>query len=274
MLSIQNNISSLDAQRNLTTNENQLNSVMSQLSSGFRITSAGDDAAGLGISNNLEADIGSYNQASRNASDGLSLVQTAEGSLNETSNILSRLRQLAMESASSGVGNTERGYIQTETTALTTEVDRIANATEYNGTKLLNSAATSLTFQIGIRDVAANDQITVNTVDATASTLGVAGLDLSTQANAQAALATIDTAINAVSGDQSALGATSNRLTDVSATIQSSSENLSAADSRIKDVDVAAATSQMARSNILMQAGISVLAQANQQPQLALKLLQ
>jgi flagellin len=272
-LSIRTNVASLDAQKNLFNNENSLDSSLSKLSSGYRITKAGDDAAGLGISSNLTAQIASYNQASRNAQDGMSLVQTAEGALNETTNILTRLRELATQSASDGVGNTERGYIQTETSALTTEIDRIANATEYNGTSLLNSSATSLTFQVGIRNVAANDRISVSTVDATASTLGVSGLDLSTAGGAQGALATIDSAIQKVSQARAGFGAAGNRLNRVVSTILTASLNISAANSRIRDVDVAEETSKMARSQVLMQASVSVLSQANQAPQLALKLL-
>ena len=271
-MSIRTNVASLNAQRNLMTTETSLNSSLSKLSSGYRITKAGDDAAGLGISSNLQAQIRSYNQASRNAQDGMSLIQTAEGALNETTNILSRLRELAMQSSSDGVGNTERGYIQTETTALTTEIDRIANATEYNGTSLLNST-TSLTFQVGIRNVAANDRIAVSTVNATATSLGVNALSLSTNTASQTALATIDAAIQTVSAARAGFGAAGNRLQSVVSTIQTASENISAADSRIRDVDVAEETSKMARSQVLMQAGVSVLSQANQQPQLALKLL-
>jgi flagellin len=273
-MSIRTNVSSLTAQRNLQSSQMQLDSSLSRLSSGFRITKAGDDAAGLGISVNLEAQIRSYNQAARNAKDGTSLVQTAEGALNETSNLLSRLRELAMQSASSGVGNTERGYIQNETTALTTEIDRIANGAEFNGTKLLDGSATTLTFQIGIRNVSANDQIAVTTADARASTLGVNGLDLSTQGSAQTALDTIDSAIQVVSAARATFGAVGNRLDSVGSTIATASENISAANSRIRDVDVAEETSRMARANVLLQAGVSVLAQANQAPQIALKLLQ
>ncbi len=271
-MSIKTNVASVNAQRNLFQTGNQLDSSLSKLSSGYRITKAGDDAAGLGISSNLEAQIRSYNQASRNAQDGMSLIQTAEGALNETTNILARLRELAMQSASDGVGNTERGYIQTETAALTTEIDRIANATEYNGTSLL-SAATTLTFQVGIRNVTANDRINVVTVAATASALGVNALSLSTSSSAQTALSTIDAAIQTVSAARSTFGAAGNRLTSVVSTIQTASENLSAANARIRDVDVAEETSKLARSQVLMQAGVSVLAQANQSPQLALKLL-
>ncbi len=272
-MTIRTNVASLNAQRNLFQTDAMMSSSMSRLSSGFRITKAGDDAAGLGISVNLEAQIRSYNQASRNAQDGLSLVQTAEGALNETSNILSRLRELGMQSASSGVGDTERAYIQSEATALITEIDRIANAAEYNGTALLNSTATSLTFQVGIRNTPANDQIAVSTVDATSATLGVDGIDLSGQAGAQAALALVDSALEDVSNARAGFGAVGNRLTSVVSTIQTASENLSAANSRIRDVDVAEETSRMARSQVLMQAGVSVLAQANQMPQIALKLL-
>jgi flagellin len=273
MLSIRSNIGSLDAQRNLTNSSTMLSDSFAKLSSGYRITKAGDDAAGLGISSNLEAQITSFNQANRNAQDAQSLIQTAEGSLNQTTQLLSRMRELAMQSASAGVGNTERGYVQTENSALITEIDRIANAAEFNGQALLNSG-TSLTFQVGIRNVAANDQIAVSTVDATATTLGVNGIDLSTQTAAQAALSVIDAAIVSVSTARAGFGAAGNRLSSVIQTIQTSSESLSAADSRIRDVDVAAETSQMSRTQVMMQAGVSVLSQANQAPQLALKLLQ
>jgi flagellin len=270
--SIRSNVASLNAQRNLFNTTTMQSDSFNKLSSGFRITRAGDDAAGLGISNNLQAQIRSFNQANRNAQDAQSLIQTAEANLNQTTELLTRMRELAMQSASSGVGNTERGYIQTENTAVITEITRIANAAEYNGTALLNSA-TALTFQVGIRNVAANDQINVTTVDSTAATLGVDALDFSTQAGAQAALATIDTAINTVSSSRATFGAAGNRLASVVQTIQQSSESLSAANSRIRDVDVAEETSKLARSQVMLQAGVSVLAQANQAPQVALKLL-
>jgi flagellin len=271
--SIRTNVGSLNAQRNLFNSSDSLNDSYSKLSSGFRITKAGDDAAGLGISVNLTAQIRSFNQGNRNAQDAQSLIQTAEGNLNQTTELLTRMRELAMQSASSGVGNTERGYIQTENSSLITEISRIANAAEYNGQALLNSAATTLTFQVGIRNVAANDQIGVSTVDATAATLGVGSLDFSTQAGAQGALATIDTALQTVSSARATFGAAGNRLSSVIQTIQQSSESLSAANSRIRDVDVAEETSKMARTQVMMQAGVSVLAQANQAPQIALKLL-
>jgi flagellin len=250
-----------------------LNDSLSKLSSGFRITKAGDDAAGLGISSNLGAQIRSYNQAARNSADGMSLIQTAEGALNETTNILTRLRELAMQSASDGVSNTERGYIQNEVDNLVLELDRIANSSEYNGTSLLNGTTGELTFQVGIRNVAENDRISISSVDANNSALGTSGLSISTAGNAQTALATIDSAIQAVSAGRARLGAAGNRLQTVASTIRTSSENISAANSRIKDVDVAEETSALSRAQILVQAGISVLSQANQMPQMALKLL-
>ena len=271
-MSIRTNVASLNAQRNMYQTQMSLDSSLSKLSSGYRITKAGDDAAGLGISVNLEAQIRSYNQAVRNANDGTSVVQTAEAALNSQTNTLSRLRELAMQSASDGIGNTERGYIQSEVTQQVAEIDRIAQSTEFNGTKLLNGVV-SLDFQVGIRNVAANDRISVSTVDATSATLGVSGLNLSTKALAQAALTTLDTAIETVSTARATLGAAGNRFGATVATVQAASESLSAANSRIRDVDVAEETSKLARSQVLAQAGVSVLAQANQMPQMALKLL-
>jgi flagellin len=274
-LSIRTNVSSLNAQRNLSTTQSLLDSSMSKLSSGMRITKAGDDAAGLGISTNLEAQIRSYNQATRNANDGVSLIQTAEGALNATTNILTRLRELAMQSASDGIGDTERGYIQNEVAALTSELGRNAGAAEFNGTKLLDgtTSATALDFQVGIRNDATNDRISVNTIDATATALGVNALDLGTKADAQTALDTLDTALASVSSQRAVFGAAGNRFDAAIQNIQTFAESLTAANSRIRDVDVAQETSNLSRAQILAQAGISVLGQANQMPQMALKLL-
>lgn len=272
-ISLQTNVPSLSAQRRVAETENLLNSSLIKLSSGYRITKAGDDAAGLGISAALTAQIRSYNQAARNALDGLSLIETAEGALNETMNILTRLRELAMQSATSTVGNTERGYIQDEVDELLVELDRIANATEFNGRTLLNGTITSLTFQIGIRNVDANDRVTVGTANATSGALGVNTIDLSSQTGAQGALGLLDTALESVSSSRATLGAAANRLTAVERVIRQASESLSSANSRIRDVNVAEETSTLARAQILMQAGVSILAQANQLPTLALKLL-
>jgi len=271
-MSIKTNVSSLEAQKNLLTSTGDLEKSLSKLSSGYRITKAQDDAAGLAIAVNLGAQIKSYGQAVRNANDALNVTQTAESSLNETQNILTRLRELASQSASSGVSNTERGYIQNEVTALVSEIDRIANSTEYNGVSLIN-ATTVLTFQVGIRNVAANDQIVVTTTSATAGTLGVNTLSLSSLTGAQGALATIDTAMQSISSSRATLGAQANRMEKVINTATTAAVSLSAAQSRIQDVDVAAETSNLSRSQILLQAGVSVLAQANQIPQVALKLL-
>jgi flagellin len=273
MLSIRTNLASLNAQRNLAMADGMMASSLAKLSSGYRITKAGDDAAGLGIANNLMAQIKSYNQAARNASDAISMIQTAEGSLNETTNILTRLRELAMQSASSGVGNTERGYIQNEVAQLISEVARIAESTEYNGVKLVDGNVATLSFQVGIRNSGSGDRVSMNTVNASTAHLGIDALELTGAATAQIALATIDTAIERISAARSTLGAVGNRFANVINSIRTSSENLSAAHSRIMDVDVAEETSALSRAQILTQASISVLLQANQMPQMALKLL-
>lgn len=272
-MTIRTNVASLDAQRNLASTQMSLDSSLSKLSSGYRITKAGDDAAGLGISSALQAQIRSYGQAARNAQDGISVLQVTEGALNETTNIMTRMRELAMQSASSGVTDTERGYIQSEVGQLLSEVDRIANSTEYNGVHLTNGTTTTLTFQVGIRNTSANDTISVGTIDVTQTGLSVGSLSLATMTGATQALNTIDSAIQTISNKRSVLGAAGNRLNSVLNTIQIDQSNLSAANSRIRDVDVAEETSNMTRAQILMQAGVSTLAQANQMPQIALKLL-
>lgn len=272
-MSIRTNVSSLEAQRNLTGTQMSLDDSLARLSSGYRITKAGDDAAGLGISSALQSQIRSYAQAERNASDGVSLLQTAEGSLNETTNILTRLRELAMQSGSSGVTDTERGYITSEVTQLLSEVDRIANTTEFNGVVLTNGTSTTLTFQVGIRNNGTNDRISVATVNATQAALGVNTLSLASMTGAQAALSTIDTAIQSLSNNRATLGAAGNRFNSVLNTIAISKNSISAANSRIRDVNVAEETSNMTRAQILLQAGVSTLSQANQIPQMALKLI-
>jgi len=273
-MSIRTNISSLNAQRNLYSTQNQMDSSLSRLSSGFRITKAGDDAAGLGISTKLESQIRSYAQAVRNANDGISVIQSTEAALNEQANVLTRLRELAMQSASDGVGNSERAYIDRESTALVSELERIAQVAEYNGTKLLNGAAATLDFQVGVY-ATSNDAISFVGLNATTGSTGLAvsGIGLASKASALAALASLDYALTQVSDKRATLGANGNRFQSAIANIQAFSESLSAANSRIKDVDVAEETSRMSRSQILLQAGVSVLAQANQMPQMALKLL-
>jgi len=273
-LSIRTNVASLNAQANLNNTQNALDQSIQRLSSGYRINNPGDDAAGLAISTNLQAQIASYNQATSNANDGLSVIQTAEAGLSNASNILTRLRELAMQSASDGVGNTERGYIQTEADALTAELQRSAVVTSYDGTALLSGTTVTLNFQVGIGATTA-DSISFATLDATVSTLfaGATGLDLTSAAGATAALAVIDAAMNKVSTENATLGAAGNRFMDTIQSISAMAQSLSAANSRIRDVNVAQETSNLAQSQILAQAGVSVLAQANQMPQLALKLL-
>jgi flagellin len=273
-LTINTNIMSLNAQRNLSTTQNALSKSMERLSSGLRINSAADDAAGLAISVGMDAQVKSMNQAVRNANDGVSLAQTAEGSLNETTNILTRMRELAQESATGTVSDAQRTSIQNEFTQLSSEIDRIANATQFNGANLLDgSLSAGVNFQIGTNNTG-NDSITMSVTSATASALGLSSTSVSTQATAQSALASIDSAIASVSTLRGTLGAVQNRLQSTINNLQVAVENVSAAESRIRDVDVAAETANMTRANILVQAGVSILAQANQSPQAALKLLQ
>jgi flagellin len=271
-VSIRTNVASLNAQRNMSQTQSMLDSALAKLSSGYRITQAGDDAAGLGISTNLIAQIRSYSQAIRNANDGQSLIQAAEAGLNNSANVLTRLRELAMQSASDGVGSAERGYVQTEASALIAELQRVAVTTEYNGTHLLDAVAT-MDFQVGVRGTT-NDVISFVTLNATSTSLGLSGLSLSTKTGAVAALAQLDASLGLVSTARSTIGAAGNRFNETITTIQAFREALSAANSRIRDVDVAEETANLTKAQILAQAGISVLAQANQMPQMALKLLQ
>ncbi len=289
-LSINTNIASLNSQRNLASAQQSLGKSMQRLSSGLRINTAADDSAGLAISENMRGQIRSMNQASKNANDGISLIQTAEGSLNETSSILVRMRELATQSATGTVGSTERGYIQSEMNKLSSEIDRIAGSTEFNGQKLLNGTlaaggplkVNTMTFQIGSRNVTNNDTIDLNIKNANSETIfgaggGATGLkgevNVSDQTSAQKALDTLDTAIANVSSERANLGATQNRLQSTMNNLQVAVENTSAAESRIRDVDVASETAIMTRNNILTQAGTAILSQANQAPQAALSLL-
>lgn len=275
-LSIFSNVPSLDAQRHLSRTQSALSSNLGRLSSGLRINAAGDDAAGLAISEKLRSQIRSMAQAERNSNDGVSLLQTAEGAMNEVSGMLTRMRELAVQSSNATVGTTERGFIQQEYTALRDEITRIANVTEFNGTKLTDGTATALRFQVGISN-GANDAITVAVADMRATALGSTSFiqtqTLATVTGAQAALGVIDAAISDVSAARATIGSVQNRLQVTVANLAASRENLSAADSRIRDVDVAEETAAMTRHNILLQAGVSVLAQANQLPSLALQLL-
>lgn len=274
-LVINTNISSINAQRNLNKTQDSLNTSLARLSSGMRITAAKDDAAGLAISEKLRAQIRGLGQASRNANDGISLVQTAEGALNEVSGILIRMRELAVQASTGTLGDTERGYLDDEFGQLKDEIDRIATVTEFNGTKLLDGTSSAgVALQVGTQNTT-DDQISVSVSSMKTADIG-GGLDdaaIATATDAQDALDVIDDAITDVSSQRGSLGAVQNRLSITVNNLASTRENLSAANSRIRDVDVASETVDMTRSQILMQAGVAVLAQANQLPSMALSLL-
>ncbi len=273
---INTNISSLNAQRQLANTTSALNKTMERLSSGLRINRAGDDAAGLAISENFKADIRALEQSSRNAGDGISMVQIAEGSLDEVSSILIRLRQLAQESATETLGATERGYLDTEYQTLLTEITRISDSAQFNGTNLLDGSAATLSVQVGL-GTGAGDQIDINLsadMDATGLSLNATDLTGADNTNPLAAITAIETAIDTVSGARAALGAAQNRLESTQRSIANSVENMSAANSRIRDADIAIESANLASQQVLQQAGISVLSQANMTPSYALQLLQ
>ena len=275
MLTINTNTASINAQRNLSQTQMRLNGNMGRLSSGNRINTAADDAAGLAISERFKSQIRSFAQAERNGNDGVSLLQTAEGAMNEMTGVLTRIRELAIQSANGTLGSAERIYLDNESTALISELDRIANVTQFNGAALLTGGPT-FAFQVGIQGTT-NDQISVSITDMTTATLaagGLATLTLATQTDSTAALTVLDTAIDDVSTARAALGTAQNRINVSVANLANARENIAAANSRIRDVDVASETAELTRNNILTQAGVSVLSQANQAPQIALKLLQ
>lgn len=272
---INTNISSIAAQRSLTINNREQESNLAKLSSGSRITKASDDAAGLAISEKMKANIRSLKQADRNANDGISMVQTAEGGLNEVSSILTRMRELAIQTSSDTVGDVERNMTNMEYQNLKLELERISQVTEFNGKKLLNGEGDKFDFQVGANNDDFQDRISYDAgqVSAKMDSLGIAELDVSTKSGSQESLASVDAAIEKVSGFRSYLGAIQNRLTSTSNNLQVSVENLSAANSRIRDVDYAEATATKAKNDILGAAGTSVLAQANMNGQNALKLI-
>lgn len=274
-LRISTNVAALNAQKNLyMTNINQ-NRSMARLASGFRINQASDDAAGLAISENLKGQIRGLRQANRNANDGISLVQIAEGSLNEVSNMLIRLRELGVQAASDTIGDTERQFLDVEYQQLKSEIQRVTEATNYNGYDLLNGTGGILDIQVGTNNDPFKDRISFNAGAANSSieALGIVAESLETKEAAQQSLAVVDSAMLSVNSIRANFGAMQNRLQSTSSNLLIYDENMSAANSRIRDTDVATETSEMIRNSILMQAGVSVLGQANQQNQLALKLL-
>ena len=274
-LRINTNTPSIAAQRALGNTNQRLNDNLRKLASGERITRASDDAAGLAISENLKAQIRGNRQAKRNANDAISLIQTAEGGLSEISNIIIRLRELAVQSASDTVGDTERGFSDIEFQQLKEEIDRISKSAEFNGINLLDGSGALLEFQVGIHNDPFLDRLRYDGTKAntTLAALGLAGETVSNKEGAQLTLKRLDDALVHINGVRSELGATQNRLSSTVNNLAISDENLSAAKSRIRDVDVASETADLARNNILVQAGTSVLSQANQAPNSALKLL-
>ncbi|OFZ14298.1 MAG: flagellin [Bdellovibrionales bacterium GWA2_49_15] len=274
-LRIATNIASIAVQKHIKDVSASSDKELERLSSGKRITKAGDDAAGLAIAKNLEAQTRSLNQASRNANDGVSMVQTAEGSLNEISNILVRLRELSIQSASDTVGESERGMLNLEYQELSKEVDRISASTEFNGVHLLDGQGKGvLDFHVGSKG---GDQNIIKydsgQTNASASSIGISGTDVTSKSSALSSVSAIDGAINAVSGQRASLGAIQNRLQHSASTLDVQSVNQEHARSVIEDTDIANSAAQLASSTIVKSAGIAALAQANMIPNSALKLI-
>jgi len=271
-LIVNNNLASIAAQRNLTVNTNQLQRSVERLSSGLRITRAADDAAGLGVSETLRAHIRSINQATRNANDGISLTQVADGAAATIGNLLSRLRELSSQASSGTVGSTERSYLDQEFVSLRSEIDRIASVTEFNGQALLSGTTNSFEVFIGFKSGTGNS-LSADLNDLDLASIGLASVNISSSANAQSALSNIDSAISAVATARAEYGSIQNRFEAAISNLQITSESFTAAESRIRDADVAYETSQFTKNQVLVQSGISVLAQANALPQQALALL-
>lgn len=274
-LRIATNVTALNAQRMMSATRMNLDKSLERLASGSRINHAGDDAAGLAISENLRAQIRGIRQAKRNGQDGISLIQVSEGGLNEISSILMRLRELAIQAASDTIGDTERGFADREYQSLKQEIDRIANVTQFNGTPLLNGKAGIFEIQVGVNNNPILDRVVYNgeRSDASLDALKLGGESVATKQGAQLSLATVDDALIRVNSIRADLGAMQNRLQSTINNLSISDENLSAANSRIRDTDMAEEVSEMTKNNILMQAGISVLGQANNTNAAATKLL-
>lgn len=272
---INHNMNAMNAHRNMGMNTNAAGKSMEKLSSGLRINRAGDDAAGLSISEKMRAQIRGLDQASRNSQDGISMIQTAEGALQETQNILQRMRELAVQAANDTNVTDDRIAIAAEITTLTSEIDRIASTTQFNEKNLLDGSLVSgsgAKLQIGANNATALS-LEINISDMSSSSLGVDGVDVTDHGNAKGAIDTINTAIKSVSTQRSALGANQNRLEHTIANLDNASENLTAAESRVRDVDMAKEMMNFSKNNILSQAAQAMLAQANQQPQGVLQLL-
>jgi flagellin len=273
-LRVNTNVASINAQRNTSQVTTRLQHNYRRLSTGLRISVAADDAAGLAISERLRSQVRSLSQASRNANDGISLVQVGEGALNEVSNILTRLRELAIQASNGATSNADKNTIKEEFDSLVNEINRIAQSTEFNGVKLLDGSSSSVMFQVGINSTANVDTLNVSLTPALSTTLGLSTVDVGSGGNTSFAITQIDSAVNAVSALRGRFGSVQNRLQSTIANLGVASESLSAAESRIRDVDVAYETAELTRNSIMQQASISILSQANAQPQAALQLLQ
>jgi flagellin len=273
-LRINTNVAALNAQRLLTGSTHAMSNTLERLSSGSRINKAGDDAAGLAISENLKGQIRGLRQAKRNASDGISLVQVTEGGLNEISNILVRLRELSVQAASDTIGDTERAFTDREFQSLKEEIQRIAESTTYNGTQVLAGREQPIDIQVGIFNTG-NDRLSYDTkfADSRLEALGVALEQVSTKLGAQTSLAKLDAGLKKVNEVRSTLGAMQNRLASTVNNLAIYDENLSAANSRIRDADIAVESSELVKQQILQQSGVAVLGHANASQQQALKLL-
>lgn len=274
-LRIATNITALNAQRQMANTRARLDSTLEKLASGSRINHAGDDAAGLAISENLRAQIGGIGQCKRNAMDGVSLIQVSEGGLNEISNMLIRLRELAIQAASDTIGDTERQFTDREFQSLKQEIDRISNVTQFNGIPLLNGRAGLFEIQVGTHNNPILDRIVYNgeRADVSLDALKLGGESVATKEGSQLTLSVVDDALNRVNSVRADLGAMQNRLQSTINNLAINDENLSAANSRIRDTDFAQEVSEMTKNNILMQSGIAVLGQANNTNQATLKLL-
>lgn len=274
-LRVSTNIAAINAQRNLVGSQTQIQDSLAKLSSGSRINKAADDAAGLAISENLKAQIRSARQANRNANDGISMVQTAEGGLNEISNIIIRMRELGIQAASDTIGDTERSFVDKEIQQLKSEVQRIASVTTWGTTKLLDGTTPVFDFQVGLYNNSEEDRISFDSSSnvATLDALSLGSLDYTSKEGAQEALSALDVAQTNVNGMRANLGALQNRLTSTTNNLLIAEENMSAANSRIRDTDVASASAELTRNNILLQASTSALAQANTSNNVALNLI-
>ena len=278
-MAVNTNSASLTAQRNLSSSHRAMQKSIARLSSGIRVSSAADNAAGMAIAENMRAQQGGFKQAMKNANDGVAVLQTAESGYQSISDLLVRMRELAVQSANDSVSDTERGYLDTEYQDLIGEIDRISNVTEFNGISLLDGTAGSIsattgtmTFQVGTRD-SANDRVTINLTTQSASALGVNAESVSALSSAQATIGAIDLALEALSTDRAQVGSTINELTHAVDNLASTIENYGNSLSQIRDTDMAEESSNFSKTNVLQQAGVSMLSQANQQPNLVLRLL-